>query len=182
MFKIKEWIRDRDAYGEQIQLKYQGKTHFTSVYGGFMTLVSYCIITAFLYDKFAGLFRQDAERRRLAASTNVVTSPNNYTVNQEEIEIAFKIDSRFKNEDLLKYFRPTFGQQGYQWVEGGWNVADVWEQGVKCEETRFRITGEEQEVLNLKDSWCPPFTRNYDISGQWSSASPSYFYGEIAAC
>ena len=92
-----------------------------------MTLVTYVIMFFLLYRLIAGLLGREAENARLLSSTNVVLDPSNYTITQDEFEMAIKLYNRNTTEDMFRYIRPVYGLQGYTWIDGGWSVDDVWE-------------------------------------------------------
>jgi hypothetical protein len=74
------WLKERDNYGEPVSLRYKGHTHYQTVFGGTMSLVTYVIIFLFLYNLLKGLVLRESNVNRLTSSTNVVLSPNNYTM------------------------------------------------------------------------------------------------------
>lgn len=137
MNRISNFVKNFDIYGQNIQLKYKGEDSFKTPFGGILTFLSYFVLSMFLYDQFLGLVSRDAVSKRLNSSTNVVTKPSNFSNSDLKLEIAVKITSSKDHDQLLKYFRPTFGSEGLEWINGGYQPYTINHAAVPCGEDKF---------------------------------------------
>jgi len=168
--KAAKWIRNVDSFGHPIQLTYKSEESFKTIFGGVVTLLTRLILIVYLCISLRAIFDKDAATGRQLSSTDVVRTPDNFTMNYTNFQMAIRPYFQVsKHLDFKRYYRIIYGPEYYTWQGESISIVLENSEGVTCERDMFTVSDEEWEQFALGKAYCPNLDGNFYISGQWSS-------------
>jgi len=163
---LRKLLKRVDAYGQPIQLTYKNATTFKTSYGGICTLLSRGVLLLFLVLQFKLIVDKKAAIDRQINSTDVVRTPDNFTMNYTNFQMAAKINFQVNKQlDMRRYYRVIYGPEYYTWVKGDFQIVLENREGIKCQRSMFNVSDEEWDSFNLSVAYCPVIEENFYISG-----------------
>lgn len=147
-----------------------------------MTIISRLAILYFLATKLRQLVDEKTVKETLTLKIDVILNPSNYTLSETDFDVAISFDNFLDNSDGRNYFTPYFGFHSLTFDNGQLSVVDFEEKGVLCGDDKFKAPEKQREAIGINRAFCSPRTKNYKVSGQWSSRESEFVYIAVKAC
>lgn len=109
--KLRKTIKNMDQFGVPIHLTYKSKTCIQSFTGGLLTLISYCLITAFFLYQCKNVFVRDFSLQTLTTKRNLQYNPDLINITQKDLDFGVRL------EYYLREFEPEVQKNLDQYVE-----------------------------------------------------------------
>lgn len=176
-----KFLKSYDMFGYPISLSFKKKSTYTTIWGGFFSIIVICLLTSLFTYSFYKLFN----REYLETSKYIMNLGNEYgslDLNTENFMIAMKFDSELINNWTQPFINITLLQvTQYRNITNTWKVKKRINL-IPCTKEHFLGLESDFNILQLKNALCPSLGSNLTIQGNFQEAIFSYLSFSLTSC